>query len=345
MHSAFLDRIVMRAALPFIVGLAVTACTTTKAPGPGVSTPASATVARFATIPPNKDTDLKLYRSNGKVESGPAALAAMPRQADLVLWLAGNQFFAMDDVVHAFQVQNPGTTVGLITLPPGLLLEAIERGGWTYQGRDYPGTPDIYASVNLGHLKTLKAKGLASDYRIYMHNEMVLLVARGNPKSIRGIADVGRPDVRTSMPNPVNEGIMQFYGRKVLERHGLWEKISGGKTCVSCATTPNNWFTAVHHRETPDRILAGTSDTGIVWLTEAIEAQRAGSAVDAVQLPPEDSLRDEVAYVVTTLAPSAHRPAAQRYLDFLSSAAGQEAYAKFGFVKASAAELQPRPVP
>ncbi|MEO8741552.1 MAG: substrate-binding domain-containing protein [Casimicrobiaceae bacterium] len=345
MASAFLERFMMRAGLAIVVGLAMTACTTTKAPRPGAGTSAIAPVARFATIPPNKDTDLKLYRSNGKVESGPAALAAMPRQADLVLWLAGNQFFAMDDVVHAFQTRNPDMTVGVVTLPPGLLLEAIERGGWTYQGRDYPGTPDIYASVNLGHLKTLKAKGLATDYRVYMHNEMVLLVARGNPKGIRGIADVVRPDVRTSMPNPVNEGIMQFYGRKVLERHGLWEKVSSGKACVSCATTPNNWFTAVHHRETPERILAGTSDTGIVWLTEAIEAQRAGSAVDAIELPAEDSLRDEVAYVVTTLASSAHRSAAQRYLDFLSSAAGQAAYAKFGFVKASAAEVVPRPIP
>ncbi len=42
---------------------------------------------------------------------------------------------------------------------------------------------------------------------------------------------------------------MQFYGRKVLERHGLWSHVSGGKECFSCQTTAGNWFTAVHHRE------------------------------------------------------------------------------------------------
>src|SRR5215469_4702435 len=42
------------------------------------------------------------------------------------------------------------------------------------------------------------------------------------------------------MPNPVNEGIMQFYIRKVLERHGIWQTISGGKECVHCQTTNNN---------------------------------------------------------------------------------------------------------
>jgi ABC-type molybdate transport system substrate-binding protein len=215
----------------------------------------------------------------------------------------------------------------------------------SYNGKDYSGTPDVYASVNLGHLKTLKKAGLMNEYAVYMHNEMVLMVAKGNPKNIKGIADVKRADVRTSMPNPISEGIMTFYGRKVLERHGLWNHVSGGKECNSCQTTPNNWFTSVHHRETPDRILAGTSDTGIVWVTEAIEAQRAGKAVDAVKLPPQDSLRDEVAYAIGALANSPRKSVADRYLAFLRTPAAQAAYGKFGFVNASAAELSLKPIP
>ncbi len=90
-----------------------------------------------------------------------------------------------------------------------------------------------------------------SDYKIYMHNELQVMVAKGNPKAIAGIDDLVRSDVRTSLPNPVNEGIMQFYARKVLERHGIWPRIANGQECVSCQTTERNWFTAVHHRETP----------------------------------------------------------------------------------------------
>jgi ABC-type molybdate transport system substrate-binding protein len=248
-------------------------------------------------------------------------------------------------VVGAFQKLHPGTKVGLITLPPGLLLNAIERGGWTYQGRSVAGLPDVYASVNLGHLKRLKQKGLMDAYAIYMHNEMELMVARGNPKGIKGIKDLARADVRTSLPNPVNEGIMQFYGRKVLERHGIWKQISAGKECFSCQTTPNNWFTAVHHRETPERILDGRSDVGIVWVTETTEAKRAGANVDSVRLPAEDSMRDDVAYAIGTLVSSPRKGAAQRYLQFLGTPAAQEAYASYGFVNASPAELKLRPIP
>jgi ABC-type molybdate transport system substrate-binding protein len=322
-----------------VVAAAAPAAAQSPQPGSG-----PAVAAAMPSVPAEKDNDLELYERGGKIVTGRAALDGM-QGAGLVLWLAGNQFFAMDDVIGAFQKQHPGASVALITLPPGLLLQAIKAGGWTYKGQAYPGRPDVYASVNLGHLKELKAAGLMDSYRTYMHNELQIMVAQGNPKRIRGIADLVRTDVRTSMPNPVNEGIMQFYARKVLERHGHWDQIAAGKTCASCQTTPNNWFTAVHHRETPERIRAGTSDAGIVWKTEVLEALRDGAPVEAVELPPEDSLRDEVSYVIGILNGARHREAAEAYLDFLSAPAGQNAYAKFGFVKASESELKERPLP
>ncbi|MEO7337807.1 MAG: substrate-binding domain-containing protein [Caldimonas sp.] len=299
----------------------------------------------FAAIPKNKDNDLKLYLASGQIVKGADALGRMQREAGVILWLAGNQFFAMDDVIHAFQKANPGLQVGLITLPPGLILDAIAGNGWTYDGQSYLGRPDVYASVNLGHLTRLKAAGLMDRYAVYMHNELQIMVARGNPKSIKGIDDLGRNGVRTSMPNPVNEGIMQFYAKKVLEKHGLWQQISAGQSCVSCQTTPTNWFTAVHHRETPDRIKAGTSDAGIVWKTEVLEALRDGARVDAVALPPTDSLRDEVSYAIGALKNSPRAKAAASYLSFLASPPATEVYTRYGFVAATAQELMLKPIP
>lgn len=304
---------------------------------------AAQTAVKVPLIPAGKDKDLKFYGASGGPAMGHDAMAKMP-SANLVLWLAGNQFFAMDDVIAEFRKTNPDVTVGLITLPPGLLLQAIKAGGWKYGDKEYRGLPDIYASVNLGHIKDLGKNGMMESYMIYMHNELQIMVAKNNPKKIAGIKDLGRADVRTSMPNPVNEGIMQFYARKVLERHGLWDHISGGKTCVSCETTANNWFTAVHHRETPERIKADKSDAGIVWKTEVLEARREGADIDAVELPAEDSLRNEVSYVIGILKKTEHRKAAEAFMAFLRTPAGQEAYGKFGFVKASEEELKLKPI-
>jgi ABC-type molybdate transport system substrate-binding protein len=299
--------------------------------------------ALMPSLPKGKETDVKFYSADGNAVTGRDAFERMPNAA-LVLWLAGNQFFAMDDVIHGFQKDHPGTTVGLITLPPGLLLQAIKTGGWIYGDTAFRGLPDVYASVNLGHLKQLKASSTMENYMVYMHNELQIMVAKNNPKNITGIKDLVREDVRTSMPNPINEGIMQFYLRKVLERHGLWQAISGGKECVSCQTTKNNWFTAVHHRETPDRIKEDQTDAGVVWKTEVLEARRAGAEIDAVELPDEDSLRSEVAYVIGALNASAHRKEAEAFLAFLQTPAGQDVYAKYGFVKATEADLRLKPI-
>ena len=299
----------------------------------------------LAAIPADKDSDLRLFEADGTVLSGPDAMARMQSDADLLLWLAGNQFFAMEDVIHAFQRRNPDTVVGLVTLPPGLLLEAIRAGGWTYGGTEYRGRPDVYASVNLGHLQSLKAIGLMETYAIYMHNELQIMVAEGNPKGVGGIADLARPDIRTSMPNPINEGIMKFYARPVLVRHGLWDHFAAGQECFSCQTTANNWFTAVHHRETPERILAGTSDAGIVWKTEVLAAIRDGAAVEGVVLPPADSLREEVSYAIGALTGSPRAEAASAFLAFLATPEGQGAYSAYGFVEATPDELRLKPIP
>jgi ABC-type molybdate transport system substrate-binding protein len=317
-----------------------TALAQTQPPAANAATNAVKTPA----IPQGKETDIKFYAANGGgIVMGRDALEQMPK-AGLVLWLAGNQFFAMNDVIGAFQKQHPATGVGLITLPPGLLLQAIKADGWTYGGKEYHGQPDIYASVNLGHLKQLKTLALMDSYMVYMHNELQIMVAKGNPKKITGVKDLTRDDVRTSMPNPVNEGIMQFYIRKVLERHGSWQTISGGKECVHCQTTKNNWFTAVHHRETPDRIKAGESDAGMVWKTEVLAAVRDHAPVEGIKLSDEDSLRTEVSYVIGMLKSSKHRDASEAFLNFLRSPQCQDAYAKYGFVNASVDELKAKPI-
>jgi len=297
-------------------------------------------------IPPKKDSDLRLFYADGRILTGSAALQKMDSDAKLTLWLAGNQFFAMEDVIRSFQKQHPKVgNIGLITLPPGIILKAINAGGWTYEGKDYRMQPDVYASVQLGHLRALKSKGTMDKYLIYTHNALNLVVAKNNPKSIRGIEDLGRGDLRIMLPNPIDEGIMTFYAKKVLVNHKLWDKLSGGKECKSCDPAPNVHFTSVHHREIPDGLKAGTVDAGIVWATETQNALKEGIAMEAVPLPDADSLIDEVSYAIGVLTHARHKEAADSYLSFLQSDEGQNAYAVFGFIKASKADLAIREIP
>ncbi len=319
--------------------------TKASSPAPEVK-PAALLAPPLEPIPPKKDTDLRLFYSDGRILTGAPALARMPIDAQLTMWIAGNQFFAMEEVIHSFQKANPQVgNVAVITLPPGVVVKAIKAGGWLYEGKPYLMQPDIYASVDLGHLKALKAVGKMEDYFVYTHNQIELMVAKGNPKNIRGIDDLGRSDVRVMLPNPIDEGIMTFYAKKVLIQHKLWDKLSGGKECKACAPAPNVWFTTVHHREIPDALKAVTTDVGIVWATETKNALDEGAQVDKIVLPPQDSLINEVSYAIGVLKYAEHPAAAKQYLEFLKSPAGQAAYAKFGFVNATPADLSLKPIP
>ena len=79
--------------------------------------------------------------------------------ADLVMYLAGNQFMVMEELIRDFQKKNPDIkTIYVETIPPGQILkQGIIDGQKTAQN------PDLFASVNLGHLKKLAKKGLMHD--------------------------------------------------------------------------------------------------------------------------------------------------------------------------------------
>jgi ABC-type molybdate transport system substrate-binding protein len=304
----------------------------------------NSTAQKLEQIPANKDEDLRVFYPDGKVVKGEEALELMQAgKTGFNIWLAGNQFFAMEEVVHAFQKLHKDV-VGVITMPPGKVMNAVLKGGWVYKDKEYSMTPDAFGMVDMGSLQKLKEAGKGADYVTYMHNQLVLMVAKGNPKDIKGIADLGRPDLRVMLPNPVTEGIMKFYAKKVLQNDGLWDKLSAGKECQSCYGAPNVYFTAVHHREIPEGIKAGKVDVGIVWATEYQNAMAHQLPVGVVNLPEKDSMKNEVSYLAGNVPGAPHAKAAMEYLKFLGTPAAQEAYAKFGFIEASKEERQIRAI-
>jgi len=93
----------------------------------------------------------------------------------------------------------------------------------------------------------------------------------------------------------------------------------------------NTHETRVHHVETPERILAGTSDTGPVWVSELQLAVNNGDAVSGYQ--PIDDVNQPVVYSVAFLATMSkkHRKLARKWVKFLRSPEGVQIYVDGGF--------------
>ncbi|MBX2856579.1 MAG: substrate-binding domain-containing protein [Rhodobacteraceae bacterium] len=288
--------------------------------------------------------DYRTFHADGEIAYGEIGDSYT---ADLVMYLAGNQFMVMEELIQDFQAKNSEIkTVYVETIPPGQILKGQILNQGEINGQKTAQNPDIYASVNLGHLKQLKKAEIMDEYMVYIHNKLELMIAEGNPKNIVGIKDLGRDDLLQSHPNPLTEGIFKFYGAEMLKEAGLFENVTGGAECKSCwAVEGKTWFTSRHHRETPQRIEDGEADVGIVWTTEVVHAKAEGRKIDGVAIPAPENKQDKVNYAIGTLKTGRNQESAEIFLDYLRTDAAQGIYEKYGFVRASAEELALKPIP
>jgi ABC-type molybdate transport system substrate-binding protein len=266
--------------------------------------------------------------------------------ADLVMYLAGNQFMVMKELIGDFLAKHPEIeTVYVETIPPGQILKGQLLQQGEIEGQQTAMNPDLFASVNIGHLKKMKAEGKMSDYATYIHNKLELMVAAGNPKGIGGPEDLARDDLVQSHPNPVTEGIFKFYGSEMLKDLGLYDKVTGGQECRSCwAVEGKTWFTSRHHRETPDRIEKGEADVGIVWTTEVVHAKAQGRPLDGVPIPAPLNKQDKVNYAIGMLNTGRNPDNAAAFLDYLATDEAQAIYTSYGFLRATPEELTLKPL-
>jgi len=249
--------------------------------------------------------------------------------ADLVIFMAGNQFMVMDELLGEFQKTYPDIKrIFYETLPPGLELRQILAGGAIFRGEVINVFPDIYTSVTEDAMEELKRRELVDNYLVYLHNRIVLMVPEGNPAGINGVNDLAKDDIRISQPGSmedISHYIAEMYrdagGEEFLMRI-LEEKRAEGTTI----------FTVVHHRETPLRIRKGRVDVGPVWATEVINALREGNKVEAIEPGEGLDQRNKVNYYIARLKKAGNPLNADRFIDFIRSPIAQEIYKNYGFV-------------
>lgn len=251
---------------------------------------------------------------------------------DLCLFMAGNQFMVMKTLLAEFRKTHPEIrNIFCETLPPGLELKQILAGGAWFGNRVIDAYPDIYTSVSEQAMKTLEEKGHIhkKDYRLYLHNRLVLMTPKNNPASIRTLSDLGKDHIRISQPDPENEDIafyiMKMYeqaGGKKLVRRIMEEKRAEGTTI----------YTLVHHRETPLRLEKGTVDVGPVWATEAIQATLERKAFHVIEPGKDFDQRKNINYYICKTRRSPHPENAEKFLNFITSSTASSVYEKFGFV-------------
>jgi len=179
-----------------------------------------------------------------------------------------------------------------------------------------------------------KYGGIAQD------SVVVITVRKGNPDGIKTLDDVLNKDVDVVTPNPFSSGaarwnIMAVYGNAINQGKSPDEALADVKTLLEKAV--------VQPGSARDALAAFTQGEGDVLLgyeNEAIKAIDEGEDVEYV-VPPSTILI-ETPIAVTTDAPE---PAAQDFLNYIWSDAGQKIWAENGYRPVNPKLVDPKQFP
>jgi molybdate transport system substrate-binding protein len=223
---------------------------------------------------------------------------------ELVVLAAASLTEAFTQIGHDFEDAHPGVGVTFSFAGSSTLAQQITEGA----------PADVFASANPANMAVVTDAGAgAGEPVIFARNELVIVVAAGNPHGIAGLADLADPDVKVALcAEQVPCGAA---ARKILDAAGL-------------TVTPVTLEQDV--RATLTKVTLGEVDAALVYRTDVAVA---GDEVEAVEFPESASAVNDYPIVVLRDAPNPS--AAEAFVAHVLSDAGQAVLADAGFLPAT----------
>jgi ABC-type molybdate transport system substrate-binding protein len=251
-----------------------------------------------------------------------------PADAKLVIFIGGNQFFVLPQLVAEFEQLHPELKGHIFyeTLPPGILRRQIAANDTLTLGNmTIRAKPDVF-EAGIRAVTQMQKSGKLKGIVRYATNDLAIMVPAGNPKHVHSLADLARSDLRLSMPNPEWEGVANQIAASLRKAGGEGLETAVYKNKVRDGSTQ---LTEIHHRQTPMRIMNGSADAGVTWSSEVRFQESIGNPIAGVAIPPAQNVMATYAGGVMTDAP--HPTAAAQWLAFLKTEQAQAVYRKYGF--------------
>ncbi len=208
---------------------------------------------------------------------------------DLVLSTAGNYHMALRE--FWYDVFLPRNAAGLdlrnwfFTTSPAVSAEQIAHREIVFGNVSLTCVP-LVAIGPARYIDRLIAAGYAegAPLPVFRNRGNVLIVKKGNPKNIRSVWDLGRPDVHVVTPNPSFEkGAFDNYSGSIYQiasRLGAapegWDAARLFNAIFNSNGDKGKWLAGekIHHREVPWSVAYGHADVGVVFYHLALYAVR-----------------------------------------------------------------------
>jgi molybdate transport system substrate-binding protein len=167
---------------------------------------------------------------------------------------------------------------------------------------------DVFASADTTNMS--KVSSLVSTPRDFASNLLQIIVAKGNPKAIKGLSDLSRSDLKVVLAAPeVPAG--KYASQALAAQHVTVRPVSLEDNVKAVVT----------------KVSLGEADAGIVYVTDVTAG---GDKVEGVDVPNDQNVA--ATYPIATVKASTHRSQAQAFMDMVVSDQGQQVLKSFGFL-------------
>ena len=179
---------------------------------------------------------------------------------------------------------------------------------------------DLYLPGDMWYVERAAERGMVESRRIVAWFVPVIGVRKGNPKKIRTLADLARPDVKVGLGRAEACAIGNT-SRNILRAYGLLEKVKAD-------------FEALTVNRLANQVKLGALDAALIW--DAV-AKQYPDDIEAVAL--DDGYFYAAPLAVAVLKRSKNKDLARKFADFAASEAGAKHF-RDNFYQVSGHELR-----
>ncbi|HYH48680.1 MAG TPA: molybdate ABC transporter substrate-binding protein [Acidimicrobiia bacterium] len=209
---------------------------------------------------------------------------------------------AFTEMGATFEAAVPGIDVSFSFAASSTLARQIDEGG----------PADVFVSADESAMRTVTDGGNATGPRTVARNRLAILVEKGNPKGITGLASLGDPGVLFTLCAP--EVPCGAIGAAALAQAGISAEPASLEENV---------------RAVVSKVTLGEADAGIVYVTDV---RAAGDKAQGVPIDIADDPSLEAVYRIAVTTASTNEVAARAWVDHVLSEAGQATLARYGFL-------------
>jgi molybdate transport system substrate-binding protein len=233
---------------------------------------------------------------------------ALLAAAQLTVFAASSLRDAFQQLGQRFEEEHPGVAVAFNFAGSQELRTQLEHGA----------RADVAAFADEAQFRTLASAGLVGPSSIFAHNQLALVVPRGNPSAILGLQDlprarrivVGDPSV------PIGSYTLRLLDA-ASARYG-----AGFRQMVEARVSSRE----LNVRQVLAKVSLGEADAAVVYRSDALAAR---GTVEPVPIPPELNL--DARYPIAALRNAPQPELAAAFIRLVLSFDGRDVLARHGF--------------